>query len=82
MLQHVTLILISLRLRKLRKMVPRIEHVDKYYFQGRWKYFQVGGAQICDIIPTSGGLRPLLSQHTSYNTYHALYFSKSHLETA
>ena len=28
------------------------------FWQGRWKYLQVGGAKICDIIPTSGGLRP------------------------
>ena len=26
--------------------------------QGRWKYFQVGGAEICVIIPTSGGRSP------------------------
>ena len=53
--------------------------------QGRWKYFQVGGAEICAIIPTFGGLRlprPPPCYRNIQHTCHALYFGKSHLETA
>ena len=38
--------------------------------QGSWNYFQVGGAEICVTIPTSGGLRLLVNATYVMRTMH------------
>ena len=47
---------------RLSALLPKI-YIETFVVEcsskrGRWKYFRVGGTEICVIIPTSGGLRP------------------------
>ena len=64
----------------LQKKAARLITKQNYtaHAKGRWKYFQVGGAEICVTKPTSGGRSPPdppLCYRNILPTHHALYFS-------